>query len=60
MKHAVGFGLDFGTTNSSIGMVDPSGEVTLAHFEYSRGLTAAYRSVLYLEQIRKALAVSQA
>ena len=54
MKHAVGFGLDFGTTNSSIGMVDPSGEVTLAHFEYSRGLTAAYRSVLYLEQIRKA------
>ena len=54
MKHAVGLGLDFGTTNSSIGMVDQSGEVTLAKFEYSGGLTASYRSVLYLEQLRMA------
>ena len=37
MKHAVGLGLDFGTTNSSIGMVDQSGEVTLAKFEYTVG-----------------------
>ena len=54
MKHAVGLGLDFGTTNSSIGMVDQSGEVTLAKFNYSGGLTASYRSVLYLEQVRMA------
>jgi hypothetical chaperone protein len=53
-KRSVGVGLDFGTTNSSIGMVDPAGNVTLAKFNYSGGITEAYRSVLYLEQIRKA------
>ncbi len=53
-KRALGIGLDFGTTNSSIGIVDAAGNVTLANFEYSGGFTQAYRSVLYLEQIRKA------
>jgi hypothetical chaperone protein len=53
-KRSAGIGLDFGTTNSSIAMAGPDGNVTLARFPYSAGVTEAYRSVLYLEQIRKA------
>lgn len=49
-----GIGLDFGTTNSSIAAVDSNGNVQLARFGYSGGFTEAFRSVLYLEQIRKA------
>ena len=52
--HAIGFGLDFGTTNSSIAAVDSDGEVRLARFEYSAGHTEAFRSLLYLEQTRSA------
>lgn len=50
----IGFGLDFGTTNSSIAAVDPDGNVRLAQFDYSGGFTEAFRSLLYLEQIRSA------
>jgi hypothetical chaperone protein len=49
-----GIGLDFGTTNSSIATVEPQGNVRLAQFSYTGGLTESFRSVLYLEQIRKA------
>lgn len=44
------FGMDFGTTNSSIACVDRSGEVQLAKFPYLGSLTDSYRSLLYLQQ----------
>lgn len=47
-------GIDFGTTNSSIAVALDSGDVSLARFAYSEGLTEAYRSLLYIEQIRRA------
>jgi hypothetical chaperone protein len=41
-------GLDFGTTNSAIGVVDGDGDdVTLASFEHAGGLTRTFRSILY-------------
>jgi hypothetical chaperone protein len=43
-------GIDFGTTNSSIGRAKDTGEVDLAHYPYMGEMTAAYRSLLYLEQ----------
>src|SRR5580692_12620860 len=46
-------GIDFGTTNSSIAHANDSGEVTLAHFPYLGEVTAAYRSLLYLEQVKE-------
>ena len=51
---AIGFGLDFGTTNSSLAAVDSDGQVHLARFKYSDGQTEAFRSLLYLEQTRSA------
>jgi hypothetical chaperone protein len=45
-------GIDFGTTNSSIARANGSGEIELARFSYAGGVTDAYRSLLYLEQIR--------
>lgn len=47
MKPAIG--IDFGTTNSSIAVAAPSGEIRLAQFSYMGGITDAYRSLLYLE-----------
>jgi hypothetical chaperone protein len=46
-------GIDFGTTNSSIALAGPSGEVQLAKFPYLGSLTDAYRSLLYLEQAKE-------
>src|ERR1700742_1273820 len=46
-------GIDFGTTNSSIAHALDSGEVQLAQFPSTSGLTDAYRSLLYLEQERE-------
>ncbi len=43
-------GIDFGTTNSSIARADQHGRVDLLQFPAASGLTAAYRSLLYLEQ----------
>ncbi len=43
-------GIDFGTTNSSIARVNPSGRVELVRYEFQGALTDAYRSLLYLEQ----------
>jgi hypothetical chaperone protein len=43
-------GIDFGTTNSSIALADQEGRVALLRFPSAQGLTAAYRSLLYLEQ----------
>ena len=49
-------GIDFGTTNSSIacaGSADGGAdEVQLARFPYLGGMTDAYRSLLYLQQVQ--------
>jgi hypothetical chaperone protein len=44
------FGLDFGTTNSSIAHLVPDGTVRLAQFPFGGGVTEAFRSLLYLEK----------
>jgi hypothetical chaperone protein len=49
----VAVGIDFGTTNSSVARADPVSGVTLANFPLAGEITAAYRSLLYLEQIRQ-------
>ena len=45
-------GVDFGTTNSSIARANGSGEIELARFSNAGGFTDAYRSLLYLEQVK--------
>jgi hypothetical chaperone protein len=51
-------GIDFGTTNSSIACADRSGQVQLASFPYFGGVTDAYRSLLYLQQVKESGASS--
>lgn len=46
-------GIDFGTTNSSIALASASGAVELAQFPSVSGLVEAYRSLLYLDQIKE-------
>ena len=46
-------GIDFGTTNSSIAHFSPSTGLALATFPFGGALTDAYRSLLYLEQIKQ-------
>ena len=46
---APAFGLDFGTTNSSIALVDAAGRSRLATFEADDGPTETFRSVLYFD-----------
>jgi len=53
MTKTVSIGVDFGTTNSSIARADSSGEVQLAQFPYMGEMTAAYRSLVYLEQVKE-------
>ena len=48
-----GIGIDFGTTNSSVARTTDTGEIELAQFPYASGLTDAYRSLLYLEEVRE-------
>ena len=47
---AVGF--DFGTTNSSVAVVDERGQVQLASFPSAGAETQSFRSVLYFEQYK--------
>jgi hypothetical chaperone protein len=47
-------GIDFGTTNSSIGFATATGEIELASFPTAAGATESFRSVLYLEQLKEA------
>lgn len=54
MASPIAFGLDFGTTNSSIAGVDGDGNVRLVEFAHSAGVTEAFRSLLYLEHIKTA------
>jgi molecular chaperone DnaK (HSP70) len=44
-------GLDIGTTNSAVAVHD--GNVTLARFEFSGGMTETFRSILYFRQGEK-------
>jgi hypothetical chaperone protein len=53
MRMPTAIGIDFGTTNSSIAYANDKGEVALAHFPFMGEVTAAYRSLLYLEQVKE-------
>jgi hypothetical chaperone protein len=46
-------GIDFGTTNSSIAFAGRSDQVHLARFPYLGAMTDAYRSLLYLQQVKE-------
>ena len=46
------FGIDFGTTNSSIAHAG-EGTMELAHFPAGGSVTDAYRSILYLEHVKE-------
>ncbi len=46
-------GIDFGTTNSAVARVTSGGGVELATFPFEGAFTDAYRSLLYLEQIKE-------
>lgn len=43
-------GIDFGTTNSSVGFTTNGRDVELISFPFSQGNTESFRSVLYLER----------
>jgi hypothetical chaperone protein len=45
-------GIDFGTTNSSIARATGPGQVELAVFPFSAGMTDAYGSLLYIEKTK--------
>ena len=40
-------GLDFGTTNSAVGVTGEDGKVTLARFPHRSGVSDTFRSILY-------------
>ena len=44
------FGVDFGTTNSAVAMLEPGKELQLARFSFRGEETLSCRSVLYFEQ----------
>jgi hypothetical chaperone protein len=46
-------GIDFGTTNSSMALINGNSEVQLASFPVRGGETSSFRSVLYLERTKK-------
>jgi hypothetical chaperone protein len=47
------FGIDFGTTNSSVARATSDGRVEIARFPSISGLVESYRSVLYLDQLKE-------
>lgn len=52
-------GIDFGTTNSSVAIVNGDSKVELASFPYGGGSTLSFRSVLYLEQVKSSAGAKQ-
>ena len=52
-SHPPVVGIDFGTTNSSMALATPDGEVQLASFPTSSENTVSFRSVLYFEQVKE-------
>lgn len=53
-RQQASFGIDFGTTNSAVAMVQPGGEVQLARFAFRGEEISSCRSVLYFEQSKSA------
>lgn len=51
--HAPAVGIDFGTTNSSVALATNGSSVQLTSFPTPGGSTVSYRSILYLEQLKK-------
>ncbi|CAN5653164.1 Hsp70 family protein [soil metagenome] len=47
-------GIDFGTTNSSVALALPNGQVELVSFPTATTPTQSFRSILYLEQLKQA------
>ncbi|HUD15380.1 MAG TPA: hypothetical protein VMQ56_17130, partial [Terracidiphilus sp.] len=52
--HIDAVGFDFGTTNSSVALVNGDAQVQLASFPSLEGETQSFRSVLYLEHAKTA------
>jgi hypothetical chaperone protein len=52
-QNIAAIGIDFGTTNSSIARATGDSQVQLVSFPTEEGPTFSYRSVLYLEQVKK-------
>ncbi|GAB4511294.1 MAG: Hsp70 family protein [Haliangiales bacterium] len=44
-------GIDFGTTNSAVGLAGPAGPPRLASFPVADGVSSTWRSVLYFEPV---------
>jgi hypothetical chaperone protein len=53
-QEQVFFGIDFGTTNSAVAMLEPGRGVHLAHFRFRGAEVPSCRSVLYFEQSKTA------
>lgn len=53
MMNTTAVGIDFGTTNSSIAWAGSDGQVQLAQFPQAGAFTEAYRSLLYLDQVKE-------
>ena len=53
-QEQVFFGVDFGTTNSAVAMLQPGGDVQLVRFSFRGETIPACRSVLYFEQSKAA------
>ena len=53
-REQVFFGIDFGTTNSAVAMLQPGRGLELAHFTYRGDTVPVCRSVLYFEQWKTA------
>jgi hypothetical chaperone protein len=53
-REQVFFGIDFGTTNSAVAMLQPGGDVQLTRFSFRGEQIPVCRSVLYFEQWRTA------
>lgn len=49
----IAVGIDFGTTNTSVGLASTPSDVRLVRFEHAAGFTEAYRSLLYLEHLKE-------
>jgi hypothetical chaperone protein len=51
--NALRIGVDFGTTNSSIARAGAEGHVELAQYPHAGSMVEAYRSLLYLDQVKE-------
>lgn len=51
-NRGIAVGFDFGTTNSSVALVDEQAQVHLASFPWAGATTPSFRSVLYFEQYK--------